>query len=512
MSSSSSLHLYPAHLSTIKARVDIALQRGGFNRLLVASGVEKMRFLDDLPYPFKANPQFKAWLPLVQHPHCWIAYTPGERPLLVYYQPDDYWHVPPSAPAGDWVEHFDIRVIDDPAQAAALLPAGGSPAILGEADAALPGLVPNNPKVVLDTLHYHRAYKTPYELTRMRQAQRRAVRGHAAARKAFLGGGSEAAINAAFLVAAGHTDSDAPYNNIVALNRNGATLHYHRAYKTPYELALMRLAQRKAVRGHAAARNAFLGGGSEAAINAAYLAAAGHTDSDLPYNNIVALNRNGATLHYQYKLFEAPKEHRSLLIDAGAEVDGYAADITRTWGRGDEDFEALVDAVDAEQRQLCGKVRAGTDYRDLHLEAHLRLGGVLRALEIVDMEPGQMLETGVSSVFFPHGLGHPIGLQVHDVAGFSDEAGNLIPRPPGHPFLRMTRTLEPGMVVTIEPGIYFIPSLLEGLKSGPHGKHVAWKKIEHLARFGGVRIEDEVHCTDNTPENLTRDAFAELEA
>ena len=440
MSSSSSLHLYPAHLSTIKARVDIALQRGGFNRLLVASGVEKMRFLDDLPYPFKANPQFKAWLPLVQHPHCWIAYTPGERPLLVYYQPDDYWHVPPSAPAGDWVEHFDIRVIDDPAQAAALLPAGGSPAILGEADAALPGLVPNNPKVVLDTLHYHRAYKTPYELTRMRQAQRRAVRGHAAARKAFLGGGSEAAINAAFLVAAGHTDSDAPYNNIVALNRNGATLHY------------------------------------------------------------------------QYKRYDAPKEHRSLLIDAGAEVDGYAADITRTWGRGDEDFEALVDAVDAEQRQLCGKVRAGTDYRDLHLEAHLRLGGVLRALEIVDMEPGQMLETGVSSVFFPHGLGHPIGLQVHDVAGFSDEAGNLIPRPPGHPFLRMTRTLEPGMVVTIEPGIYFIPSLLEGLKSGPHGKHVAWKKIDHLARFGGVRIEDEVHCTDNTPENLTRDAFAELEA
>ena len=75
----------------------------------------------------------------------------------------------------------------------------------------------------------------------------------------------------------------------------------------------------------------------------AFLAAAGHTDSDVPYNNIVALNENGATLHYQYKSFEVPSEHRSLLIDAGAEVDGYASDITRTWGNGDPEFAYLVD-------------------------------------------------------------------------------------------------------------------------------------------------------------------------
>jgi Xaa-Pro dipeptidase len=121
-----------------------------------------------------------------------------------------------------------------------------------------------------------------------------------------------------------------------------------------------------------------------------------------------------------------------------------------------------------------------------------------------------MLETGVTSTFFPHGLGHPIGLQVHDVAGFSDEQGNLIPRPAGHPYLRMTRTLAAGMVVTIEPGIYFIPTLLGKLKAGPQAKLVDWHKVEHLAKFGGVRIEDEVHCTDGAPENLTRDAFAEL--
>jgi Xaa-Pro dipeptidase len=432
--------LYSEHLRTVKARCEGALKKSDRDHLIVASGIEKMRFLDDLPVPFVANPQFKAWVPLLQHPHSWIAFTPGERPRLVVYQPDDYWHVPPSAPTGPWVEHFDIVAISDPVDAAKHLPATGKAAILGEADAALPGFVPDNPKAVLDHLHYHRAYKTPYELD------------------------------------------------------------------------LMRRAQRKAARGHLAARRAFQDGGTEASIHAAYLAASGHTDFDLPYNNIVALNEHAATLHYQYKRHDAPDGHRSLLIDAGAQVDGYAADVTRTWGNGDADFAALVDAVDREQQALCAKVRAGLDYRDLHLECHLRLGGVLRDLGIVDMDPGTMLSEGVTSVFFPHGLGHPIGLQVHDVAGFSDEAGQLIPRPAGHPYLRMTRTLEPGMVVTIEPGLYFIPTLLKGLRGSKNAKAVDWKKVEHLARFGGVRIEDEVHCTDGAPENLTRDAFAEIAA
>ena len=154
--------------------------------------------------------------------------------------------------------------------------------------------------------------------------------------------------------------------------------------------------------------------------------------------------------------------------------------------------------------------KAGLDYRELHLQCHLRLAGVLHALGIVDMDPAAMLEKRVTSTFFPHGLGHPIGLQVHDVAGFSDENGILIPRPEGHPFLRMTRTLEPGMVVTIEPGLYFIPILLAELKQRPEAKAVNWAKVEQLMRYGGLRIEDEVNCTGAEPENLSRDAFATL--
>lgn len=428
--------LYAEHLAILMQRADAALAKAGFDHLLIASGVEKYQFLDDRPYPFKPNPHFRHWVPLQQHPHSWIAYTPGQRPVLVYHQPDDYWHVPPAPPEGAWVEHFDIRIIREPQEAAAHLPRGHT-AIVGEADAALEGVVPNNPPVLLNALHYQRGFKTAYELDRMRRAQRRAVKGHRAAEAAFRAGGSEREI------------------------------HY------------------------------------------AYLEATGHSDLDLPYTNIIGLNQHAAVLHYQYQSPERPATPLSFLIDAGADVDGYASDITRTYAMHEGAFADLIAAVDAEQQALCRRVRSGVDYRDLHLECHLRLGGVLRSAGIVDMDPGEMVAEGVTSVFFPHGLGHPIGLQVHDVASRHDEEGKEIPRPAGHPYLRTTRTLAPGMVVTIEPGLYFIPLLLERLKAGPQAKHVDWTAVEALLPYGGIRIEDEVACTDGEPENLTREAFAQ---
>ena len=111
---------------------------------------------------------------------------------------------------------------------------------------------------------------------------------------------------------------------------------------------------------------------------------------------------------------------------------------------------------------------------------------------------------------FLSGLGHPIGLQVHDVAGFAaSDRGGTIPRPDGHPYLRMTRVLEPGMVVTIEPGLYFIDMLLDEVKKHGHGDSVDWTRVEAFKPFGGIRIEDDVACTDAAPLNLTRDGFAE---
>jgi Xaa-Pro dipeptidase len=155
-------------------------------------------------------------------------------------------------------------------------------------------------------------------------------------------------------------------------------------------------------------------------------------------------------------------------------------------------------------------VRAGFDYRQLHLDAHLALAGILKDFGVIKVSPEAALATGVSSTFFPHGIGHGIGLQVHDVAGFAaSDAGGTIPKPEGHPYLRLTRVLEPGMVVTIEPGIYFIDMLLEELKQGAHADAVDWARVDAFRPYGGIRIEDDVACTDGDPLNLTREGFAE---
>lgn len=433
--------LYPDHLRGVIAHATQALEAAGFDHLLIASGRPTYQFMDDRPNPYYVNPHFKAWLPLTQHPECWIAFTPGSKPVLVYHQPHDYWHETPSAPAGYWLEHFDVRVIHQPEDAVKHLPKSGRCAIVGEPHAALEGVVPNNPDVLINAMHYARSAKSEYELENMRLASQRATRAHRVAEAAFRAGASE--------------------------------MEIHRAY----------------------------------------CAAAGHTDLDLPYGNIVALNEHAAILHYQYQRSERPAKHYSFLIDAGAQVNGYAADITRTYGNGDAEFQQLIDAMDATERALCDQVRPGKSYPEIHLDTHARIANILRDQDFVRMSADALVETGVTSTFMPHGVGHPIGLQVHDVAGFMESAaGGFIARPEGHPYLRFTRVLQKNFVLTIEPGFYFIDMLLAELKQGPHAASVNWEKIERMKKFGGIRIEDDVRVTDDKPENLTRDAFALLDA
>ncbi len=434
--------LYADHLATLHERTAIALDRGGFEHLVVPSGTLHYQLFDDRDYPYAVNPQFKHWLPLTRHPGSWLVVTPGATPKLVYLQPRDYWHVVPEAPNGDWTAHFEIVVVRKPEEALQHLPKNASRcAILGEAQSALGqygAFKPNNPQPVLEYLEYQRAYKTPYEIAMMREANRIGARAHRAAERAFRAGASEFGIHLAYCQAAGQDANELPYGNIVALNEHGAVLHYTELGRAP------------------------------------------------------------------------PRPARSFLIDAGASHRGYASDITRTHAAdtGGE-FQALVDAVDAAQRRMCDQVRAGVDYRQLHLDAHLALAGILRDAGIIRVSPEEALATGVSGAFFPHGIGHGIGLQVHDVAGFaaSDHGGTLA-KPDGHPYLRLTRTLEPGFVVTIEPGLYFIDMLLDELKAAGRGASVDWDRVDAFRPFGGIRIEDNVACTDGDPLNLTRDAFA----
>lgn len=439
--------LYAEHLNVLRSRADTALERGGFEHLVVPSGTLHYQAFDDRDYPYAVNPQFKAWLPLTRNPGSWLVYTPGEMPRLIYLQPFDYWHVVPEAPSGYWVEHFDIVVIRTPEEAVQHLPrlSNGNEeaarcAILGEPQAALGGYTPNNPEAVVNYLEYQRAYKTPYEIAMMREATRRGVRGHRAAERAFRAGASEFGIHLAYCQAAGQDTNELPYSNIVALNEHGAVLHYTDLGRLP------------------------------------------------------------------------PKPVRSFLIDAGASHGGYASDITRTHASDTAgEFHALIEAVDAAQLKMCAQVRGSFDYKQLHLDAHLALAAILKDFGVVRVSPEEALARGISSAFFPHGIGHGIGLQVHDVAGFAEsDRGGTIAKPEGHPYLRLTRVLEPGMVVTIEPGIYFIDMLLEKLRQDGHADSVDWSRVDAFRPYGGIRIEDDVVCTDGEPVNLTREEFADI--
>ena len=123
---------YPQHLETVKARHDRALAEAGYDHIIIFGGEIHIQFLDDTYYPFKVNPHFNSWVPVVDNPHCFIVYTPGQTPRLVYYQPVDYWYKPASAPSGFWTGHFDIRVIDTPEKAKEHFPKGGRSAFVGE--------------------------------------------------------------------------------------------------------------------------------------------------------------------------------------------------------------------------------------------------------------------------------------------------------------------------------------------------------------------------------------------
>ena len=432
--------LYPEHIQTIKSRHDQALERAGGSHAVIFSGAPRAVFLDDYDYPFKPNPHFVSWLPLTQTPHCYVIHTPGETPVLVYYQEEDYWHLPPANPEGYWADQFDVRVIHTAEDVARHLPEDSSQCILigeiGDPAHAF-GIERINPSSALNMLHYARSVKTAYELECMRGASRRGVQGHRAAEKAFHAGNSEYDIH----------------------------LNYCRAVQ--------------------------------------------HTDSELPYGNIIALNENGAVLHYQHQSRTKPAEFRSFLIDAGAGINGYASDITRTYAKESGEFADLVARFDNLQQELVAEVRAGLDFAEVHMLCHRKIAELLAEIGVANGSADALIEEGVTSAFYPHGLGHLLGIQVHDVGGhLGDDFGTTIDPPSGHPFLRLTRQLEENQVLTIEPGFYVIDMLQEQLAGTPGHAMVNQERLDWLRPYGGIRIEDNVRVLADGCENLTRDAFA----
>ncbi len=284
-------------------------------------------------------------------------------------------------------------------------------------------------------------------------------------------------------------------------------LDFARAKKSAYEVACMRLANERAARGHRAALRAFQAGLSERHIHRDYLNAIDATETDTPYTNIVALNEKASVLHYQYKRGEEATQGNLLLIDAGAKTFGYCSDITRTYLREGVDsiFLELLNKMEVLQQALVGQVKVDLSYIEIHQATHLGVAKILSDLGLVKLSSEEIFARGFTHPFFPHGVGHLLGIQVHDVSGhMADEEGTPAPPPSEYPFLRFTRKIESGHVFTIEPGFYFIPMLLEPYRSGADQTLFDWQTIDRLTPLGGIRIEDNIHVIDEGAENLTR--------
>ena len=182
---------YGAHLAILDQRLDDALRATAFDGAVIFAGDERVVFRDDQTYPFRVEPYFKAWVPLTQAPGSFLRLVPGQRPMLVYKQVEDYWHEPPSDPEGYWTQHFDIRVAQTDAEARKLSGSGARWVAIGSAAersargggaATQPAI--NDPRF-LNHLDFSRAVKTTYEILCMRGAQAMAVRGHLAVAAAF---------------------------------------------------------------------------------------------------------------------------------------------------------------------------------------------------------------------------------------------------------------------------------------------------------------------------------------
>jgi len=286
-----------------------------------------------------------------------------------------------------------------------------------------------------------------------------------------------------------------------------------RLIKDEHELAAMRRAAKISVEAQRAVMEVTEPGKNEADAAAALLAVYASHQADPSFTPTVSIR--GEVLHGG-SYHNALAAGDLLLVDAGAEEPGgYTSDITRTYpvnGKFTPMQRALYETVLRAERQAIAACVPGTRYRDVHdLAACVICEGLVDA-GLLRGKPATLAQRCAHTLFFTHGVGHLIGLDVHDMEDFGDLAGyppGRMRRPEfGNKFLRLDRDLAPGMTVTIEPGIYLVPAIWrnEGMV-GPLADCVNREAVEKLldGRFGGIRMEDTVHvrASEAGPEVLT---------
>ena len=280
-----------------------------------------------------------------------------------------------------------------------------------------------------------------------------------------------------------------------------------RRVKDAVELERMRAAEQATAAAFAVAVPLLTEGASEREVQIEFEAEAlRHGAEAMAYDTIIGGGPNSAVLHF------APTARRFqsrelVLIDAGAQYRGYASDITRTYPVGGEfsgiqrDIHGVVHAAERAAIDYCLE---GNEWRDVHRVAALSIAEGLTQLGILRGDGEELVGSGAVWLFFPHGIGHLVGLGVRDAGGVPLRTRRDEPKP--YPNLRINLPLEVGVVVTVEPGVYFVPAILNDPDNRrTHRDAVVWDRVDQLIGFGGVRIEDNVLITGDGHEIITAD-------
>ncbi|WP_414519827.1 aminopeptidase P family protein [Nostoc sp. PCC 9305] len=227
------------------------------------------------------------------------------------------------------------------------------------------------------------------------------------------------------------------------------------------------------------------------------------------YNSIVTVH--GEVLHNEH-YHHSLQPGNLLLADVGAETEtGWAGDVTRTWpvsGKFSSTQRDIYNVVLAAHDTCIAKIQPGVEYGDIHLLAATAIAEGLVDLGILQGNPQDLVEIDAHALFFPHGIGHLLGLDVHDMEDLGDLAGYEEGRSRsdrfGLSYLRLNRPLRPGMLVTIEPGFYQVPAILNDANVRSKYQNVVnWQRLSEFADVRGIRIEDDVLVTTEGSEVLT---------
>lgn len=437
--------LFKQHLETVVQHTTAALKHVSeqgihFEGIVFHAGTSVEYYADDHAPPFQRVPHFARFAPVPGPDHL-VIFRPNQKVRLLHVVPQDFWYEAPAPLDHPYREVLEVAVV-------------GS---------------------------FDEAVKETGNLWQF----------------AYIGNDSRAADALGLPVSA------------VDPKPLVAALDWYRAYKTPYEVACIRQALEMTKHGYTAVKAMVNGANlpSERTLHQAYLAATEQLEYDTPYGNIIGWDEASAILHYTAKRKTKPQPAHTLLIDAGCAAFGYASDITRTYFRGTPHpvFANLLDRMDVLELDCVERCTAGANYADVHVYAHKQIAEMLYEVGVLKVNGEEAFEKGLSRVFYPHGLGHHLGIQVHDVGGRQvDLNGKILPPDEKYPWLRTTRPIEVGHVLTVEPGLYFIPLLLDPQRTGEHKDCFNWNLVDELVPLGGIRVEDNILVRADGVENLSR--------